>query len=65
MTGKASYLTEPCARGTLLTSRMEFQTSGPARIIEPLLSRIIDRDSRRDELLLKAMLEHGGALQPD
>ena len=57
LTGHASYLTEPSRGGTRLTSRMEFHAHGLAAILEPLLSRILARDSRRDEQRLKSLLE--------
>jgi uncharacterized protein YndB with AHSA1/START domain len=57
LTGVASYRTEPSTSGTLLTSRMQFQTHGPARLFEPVLARILARDSRRDQARLKALLE--------
>ena len=57
LTGKASYRTEPSTGGTLLTSRMEFSAKGPGRIFEPVLARILARDSRRDEAVLKRLLE--------
>lgn len=65
LTGYASYLTEPSASGTVLTSRMEFHAHGFAALLKPLLSWILVRDSRRDEQRLKLLLENraipGGA----
>lgn len=57
LTGRASYRTEPSAGGTALTSRMSFRARGPLRLLEPVLSRILARDSRRDEMRLKRILE--------
>lgn len=61
LTGHASYLTEPSAGGTVLTSRMSFRAHGLAVLLEPLLTRILARDSRRDEQRLKRLLENGTA----
>ncbi len=61
LTGQASYLTEPSPGGTLLTSRMRFRIGGPAAVLEPLLTRLLARDSRRDEARLKHLLEHEAA----
>ena len=55
--GRASYRTAPSATGTSLTSRIQFRAHGPARLFESLLSRLIARDSRRDEARLKRLLE--------
>ena len=60
LTGRASYRTAPSANGTKLTSRMQFHAHGPARLFEPVLSRLLARDSRRDEGRLKALLEKTG-----
>jgi uncharacterized membrane protein len=57
ITGRASYLAEPSPGGTLLTSRMSFELRGPIRLAEPLLARLLVRDSRRDEARLKELLE--------
>ena len=59
LTGQASYLTEPSPGGTVLTSRMHFNAHGYAAFLEPLLSRVLARDSRRDEKRLKRLLESG------
>lgn len=59
LTGHASYLTEPGPSGTVLTSRMQFQIRGRAALLEPLLGRILARDSQRDEARLKRLLERG------
>lgn len=61
LTGQASYLTEPSPGGTVLTSRMQFHAHGFAALLEPLLSRILARDSRRDDQRLKRLLERGAA----
>lgn len=57
LTGRASYLAEPGPAGAVLTSRMRFHAHGPAVLLEPLMSRILARDSRRDEARLKLLLE--------
>ena len=58
MTGRASYLVEPLdAERCHLTSAMHFHVAGWTRIAEPLLTRILERDSRRDEQTLKRLLE--------
>ena len=61
VTGEASYMTVPSPGGTLLTSRMQFQAHGFATFLEPLLSRILAHDSRRDDERLKRLLESGTA----
>ncbi len=59
ITGTASYRTEAShSAGTVLTSRMEFRARGPLSLLEPVLSRILAKDSRRDEQRLKSLLEH-------
>lgn len=58
ITGTASYRTETAtSAGTLLTSRMEFHVHGPLVLLEPVLSRLLAKDSRRDEQRLKSLLE--------
>ena len=62
MTGVASYRVEPTSSGTcLLTSRMRFVVSGIMRLATPILVRVLKRDSERDELRLKVLLEGRGA----
>ena len=61
LTGQAEYVTEPSPSGTVLTSRMQFHAHGFAALLEPLLSRVLARDSRRDEERLKRLLERGAA----
>ena len=59
ITGTASYRTEDNqSAGTVLTSRMEFRVRGPLSLLEPVLSRLLAKDSRRDEQRLKSLLEH-------
>ena len=58
VTGRASYLVE--SDGTErchLTSTMRFQVAGWMRLAEPLLARVLERDSHRDEQTLKQILE--------
>jgi hypothetical protein len=58
ITGRASYRIDPLPAGaTLLTSRMQFHVHGLGRVLEPLLGRALARDSRRDEAVLKRVLE--------
>ena len=57
LTGRASYRTAPSPTGTVLTSRIQFRAHGPARLFEPVFSRLLTRDSRRDEERLKRLLE--------
>ena len=58
MTGRASYLVEPIdADRCHVTSTMRFDIAGWMRIAEPLLARVLERDSRRDEQTLKRLLE--------
>lgn len=58
ITGRASYRTEASqSAGTLLTSQMEFRVRGPLSLLEPILSRLLARDSGRDEQRLKRLLE--------
>ena len=59
MTGRAAYVVDPAAGGSQVTCRMEFVVAGPARLFEPVLARVLARDSRRDDQRLKALLEHG------
>ncbi len=61
LTGQASYMTEPIPNGTLLTSQIQLQPHGLAAPFEPLLARLLARDSRRDEIRLKRLLEHEAA----
>ena len=59
ITGTASYRTETSqSAGTVLTSRMEFRVRGPLSLLEPVLCRLLAKDSRRDEQRLKSLLEH-------
>ncbi len=58
LTGRASYLTEPRRADTVLTSRMQFHARGRISLLEPVLTRLLARDSRRDEARLKRLLEH-------
>jgi uncharacterized membrane protein len=58
VTGRASYLVEPIGHDRCqVTSTMQFSVDGWMRIAEPLLARILERDSRRDEQTLKRHLE--------
>jgi uncharacterized membrane protein len=58
MTGRASYLVEPMGVDrSHVTSTMRFNIGGWMRIAEPLLARVLERDSRRDEQTLKRLLE--------
>ena len=60
ISGTASYRTETSrSAGTVLTSRMEFRVQGPLTLLEFVLSRLLAKDSRRDEQRLKSLLEYG------
>ena len=62
ITGTASYLAEAApSGGTLLTSRMSLSLRGPASLLEPILGRVLARDSRRDTAALKRVLERDDA----
>jgi uncharacterized membrane protein len=57
ISGRASYQVVPIGARSRVTCRMEFAAAGPLRLVEPVLARILDRDSRRDDQRLKALLE--------
>lgn len=58
LTGRASYSVAPTGESTCrLTSRMDFTASGLMRLATPLLTRVLRRDSERDEAALKRLLE--------
>ena len=58
MTGRASYSVEPIdADRCHVTSTMQFNVAKWIRVAEPLLARVLKRDSRRDEQALKRLLE--------
>lgn len=58
ISGTASYRTESSrSAGTVLTCRMEFRLRAPMSLLEPVLSRLLAKDSRRDEQRLKSLLE--------
>jgi len=58
ITGRASYLVEPNGDDRChVTSTMQFNVNGWMRFAEPLLARVLERDSRRDEQTLKCHLE--------
>lgn len=60
MTGEASYLVEPTSASTsALTSRVQLRFFGLGRLAEPILGRVLSRDTERDEQVLKALLEAG------
>ncbi len=62
ITGYGSYLVEPTGSNTCrLISEVHFRVSGLAGFAAPLLARLFERDSRRDEARLKDLLEHSGA----
>lgn len=59
ISGTASYRAEATrSAGTVLTSQMEFRVRGPLRLLEPVLSRLLAKDSLRDQQRLKDLLEH-------
>ena len=57
ISGRASYQVVPIGARSRVTCRMEFAAAGPLRLLEPALAWILDRDSRRDDQRLKALLE--------
>ena len=57
LTGRASYLAEASPDGTVLTSRVQLSGRGPVAVFEPVLRRLLARDSRKDEAKLKLLLE--------
>lgn len=57
MSGRAAYEVTPTSGGSRVSCRMEFRASGPGRLLEPLLARVLSNDSRRDDRRLKAVLE--------
>ena len=55
LTGRASYLAEPSpSGGTLLTCRMQFKVRRPGSLLDPILKRLLARDSGRADAQLKA-----------
>ena len=62
LTGRASYLAEPSpSGGTVLTCHMQFKVRRPGSLLEPILKRLLARDSGRADAQLKELLEQGGA----
>lgn len=58
ITGAASYLVVPTgATSCRLVSKMNFSVKGIARLFTPILTRLMKRDSVRDEQTLKRLLE--------
>ena len=57
ISGRAAYEVTPIEGGSRVRCRMEFRAGGLGRFVEPLLARVLSRDSRRDDLRLKAVLE--------
>lgn len=61
ITGEASYLVEPAGVNTSrLISEVHFCVSGLAGLATPVLARVFERDSKKDEATLKDLLERGG-----
>jgi hypothetical protein len=61
ITGEASYLVEPTGTdSSRLISEVHFRVSGFAGLAAPLLARVFERDTKRDEAALKELLEHTG-----
>ena len=58
ITGRASYLTEPSPAGSILTSRVQLRAKRAGTLLDPVLTRLLARDTRRDEARLKDLLEH-------
>jgi len=59
ITGRAGYRVDPHPTGALVTATMDFTAHGPARLAEPLLRRVLERDARKDDARLVAVLESG------
>lgn len=58
ITGVASYRVEPLgADASRVISTMNFRATGVMRWFSPLLTRVMRRDSRRDDIRLKSVLE--------
>ena len=57
LTGRASYLAEASPDASLLTSRVQLSGRGLVAVFEPVLRRLLARDSRKDEAKLKLLLE--------
>ena len=58
ITGRASYRVEPLNDGrSRLRSTMRFRINGPWRLVTPLLTRVMTRDSNRDARRLRQLLE--------
>jgi uncharacterized protein YndB with AHSA1/START domain len=62
LTGRASYLAEPSpSGGTVLTCHIQFKVRRPGSLLDPILKRLLARDSDRADARLKELLEQGGA----
>ena len=62
ITGNASYRVEPTGSNTCrLISEVHFQVSGLGGFAAPLLAKVFERDTKRDEATLKNLLERNGA----
>lgn len=58
ITGEASYLVEPTGPDSCrLVSTVDFRVSGLGGLVTPILARVFERDSKRDEVTLKNLLE--------
>jgi carbon monoxide dehydrogenase subunit G len=57
MRSRARYLVEPAGTGTRLTASGEAAATGPARLLAPILVRIVKRHSQDDLANLKRILE--------
>ena len=65
ISGRAAYAVTPVEGGSRVRCRMEFQARGLSRLAEPILARVLSRDSRRDDQQLKAVLEDQPATTPN
>jgi len=60
MSGSASYTVEPTGpTSARLVSEVHFKVTGPSSLATPLLRRVFQRDTKRDEATLKVLLEKG------
>jgi len=64
LSGRASYVVEPVAGGTRLTSTMHFTARGAWRVLEPTLRVLLLREATRDDARLAAIFASTATLEP-